>query len=61
MKCSMYIFLYKGNYMEIDKRLKRVPEEMRKSQQYDYQILNEDLDNTTTEIFEIIKNHNHQY
>jgi len=45
---------------EIDKRLKRVPEEMLKSQRYDYQILNEDLDNTTTEIFEIIKNHNHQ-
>lgn len=45
---------------EIDKRLKRVPEEMLKSQRYDYQILNEDLDNTTTEIFEIIKNHTHQ-
>ncbi len=42
---------------EIDKRLKRVPEEMHKSQRYDYQILNEDLDNTKTEILEIIRNH----
>ena len=43
---------------EIDKRLKRLPEEMHKSRRYDYQILNEDLDNTKTEILEIIKNHN---
>jgi len=46
---------------EIDKRLKRVPEEMHKSQRYDYQILNEDLDNTKTEILEIIRNHNCQH
>ena len=46
---------------EIDKRLKRVPDEMHKSQRYDYQILNEDLDNTKTEILEIIKNHNCQH
>jgi len=46
---------------EIDKRLKRVPEEMQKSQRYDYQILNEDLDNTKTEILEIIRNHNCQH
>ncbi|MCH8955261.1 guanylate kinase [candidate division KSB1 bacterium] len=46
---------------EIDKRLKRVPEEMHKSPRYDYQILNEDLDNTKTEILEIIRNHNCQH
>lgn len=46
---------------EIDKRLKRVPEEMHKSQRYDYQILNEDLDNTKTEILEIVRNHNCQH
>ncbi len=46
---------------EIDKRLKRVPEEIHKSQRYDYQILNEDLDNTKTEILEIIRNHNCQH
>jgi len=46
---------------EIDKRLKRVPEEMHKSQRYDYQILNEDLDNTKTEILGIIRNHNCQH
>lgn len=46
---------------EIDKRLKRVPEEMHKSQRYDYQILNEDLDNIKTEILEIIRNHNCQH
>jgi len=46
---------------EIDKRLKRVPEEMHKSQRYDYQILNEDLDNTKTQILEIISNHNCQH
>ena len=46
---------------EIDKRLKRVPEEMHKSQRYDYQILNEDLDNTKTEILEIIRSHNCQH
>ena len=46
---------------EIDKRLERVPEEMKKSKQYDYQILNEDLDTTITETLEIIKNHNHPY
>jgi len=46
---------------EIDKRLKRVPEEMHKSQRYDYQILNEDLANTKTEILAIIRNHNCQH
>ncbi len=46
---------------EIDKRLKRVPEEMHKSQRYDYQILNEDLDNTKTEILVIIRSHNCQH
>ena len=46
---------------EIDKRLKRVPEEMHKSQRYDYQILNEDLANTKNEILEIIRNHNCQH
>ncbi len=45
---------------EIEKRLKRVPEEMHKSQKYDYQILNENLDNTVAETLEIIKNHHHQ-
>ncbi len=46
---------------EIDNRLKRVPEEMHKSQRYDYQILNEDLANTKTEILAIIRNHNCQH
>jgi len=45
---------------EIDKRLTRVPEEMSKSHQYQYRILNEDLDITTTEVLRVIKNHNHR-
>lgn len=45
---------------EIDKRLTRVPEEMSKSHQYQYRILNEDLDITTTEVLKVIKNHNHR-
>lgn len=46
---------------EIDRRLKRVPEEMQKSKLYDYQILNEKLNKTTDEILKVINNHNHQY
>lgn len=45
---------------EIRKRLTRVPEELEKSGQYDYQVLNEDLEKTTDQIVQIIRNYRNQ-
>ncbi len=39
---------------QIAKRLQRYPKEMRKSRQYDYRIVNENLDETVIEILKIV-------
>lgn len=42
---------------EIEKRLRRYPKEMEKSKFYDVQVINEDLEKTTTEVLELIDNY----
>jgi len=42
---------------QIEKRLSRYPKEMKRGKQYDYQVVNENVDETTKEIIEIIKKH----
>ena len=41
---------------EIKKRLERYPKEIKKSEHYDYQIVNENLEETTRRILQIINN-----
>ncbi len=43
---------------EIDKRLERIPIEMKKSKQFDYVIINDKLDKTADEIVRIVKSFN---
>lgn len=45
------------NREQIDKRLQRYPKEMEKAQDYDYRIVNEDLDSTVNEIKKIVNHH----
>lgn len=42
---------------EIEKRLERYPEEMKKSEYYDYHIVNEDLEQTIKNILQVIDKH----
>lgn len=42
---------------QIEKRLSRYPKEMKKGEQYDYQVVNENLEEATKEILSIIKKH----
>ncbi|MBN2012737.1 guanylate kinase [candidate division KSB1 bacterium] len=42
---------------EIDRRLRRLPMEMNKKDQYDYVLINEDLDTCVNQVIEVIKHH----
>lgn len=42
---------------EIERRLRRYPDEMEKAKLYDYRCVNDDLEKTTREILEIINKH----
>lgn len=42
---------------QIDKRLERYPEDMRKAEFYDYQIVNEKLDQTVQDVLDIVRLH----
>lgn len=45
------------NPQEIEKRLKRLPEEYAKARQFDYDIINDNLEETIQKIYHIINNH----
>lgn len=45
------------NPQEIEKRLKRLPEEYDKAKQFDYDVINDNLEETIQKIYQIINNH----
>lgn len=49
------------NEAEIEKRLQRVPKEMEKADFYDYQIVNEKLDETVQSVLDIVRKHKNYY
>ncbi len=49
------------NEAEIEKRLQRVPKEMEKADFYDYQIVNENLDETVQSVLDIVRKHKNYY
>jgi len=48
------------NPQEIEKRLKRLPEEYAKARLFDYDIINDNLEETIQKIYQIINNHQWQ-
>ncbi len=48
------------NPQEIEKRLKRLPEEYEKARRFDYDIINDNLEETIQKIYQIINNHQWQ-
>jgi guanylate kinase len=45
---------------QIKKRLERLPKEMKKAELYDFQIVNEHLDETVQKVIDIVQKHNNQ-